>query len=76
MKTFYSEYQNDLEFVHLGAQLPWEHNVSLIEKVKDKCVRKWYMKKCVEEGWSKSILIYQIDTNLYKRQIKNIIILI
>lgn len=72
MKTFYSEYHDDLEFVHLGAQLPWKHNVSLIEKVKDKSVRKWYMEKCIEEGWSKSILIYQIDTNLYKRQIKNI----
>ena len=72
MKTFYNEYHDNLEFVHLGAQLPWKHNVSLIEKVKDKNVRKWYMEKCLEEGWSKSILIYQIDTNLYKRQIKNI----
>lgn len=72
MKTFYSEYHDDLEFVHLGAQLPWKHNISLIEKVKNKSIRKWYMKKCIEEGWSKSVLIYQIDTNLYKRQIKNI----
>ena len=72
MKTFYSEYYDDLEFVHLGAQLPWKHNVSLIEKVKDKSVRKWYMEKCIEEGWSKSILIYQIETNLYGRQIKSI----
>ncbi len=72
MKTFYSEYHDDLEFVHLGAQLPWKHNVSLIEKVKDKNIRKWYMKRCIAEGWSKSVLIYQIDTNLYKRQIKSI----
>lgn len=72
MKTFYSEYKDDFEFVHLGAQLPWKHNISLIEKVKDKKVRKWYMKKCIEEGWSKNVLIYQIDTNLHHRQIKNI----
>lgn len=72
MKTFYSEYSDNPEFVHLGAQLPWKHNISLIEKVKDKSIRKWYMEKCIEEGWSKSILIYQIDTDLYKRQIKNI----
>ena len=71
MKSFYEEYKDDLEFVHLGAQLPWKHNISLIEKVKDKEIRKWYMKKCLEEGWSKSILIYQIDTNLYFRQIKS-----
>ena len=72
MKTFYNEYHDDLELVHLGAQLPWKHNVSLIEKVKDKSIRKWYMERCIEEGWSKSILIYQIDTNLFKRQKKNI----
>ena len=35
MESFYSEYHHDLEFVHLGAQLPWKHNISLIEKVKD-----------------------------------------
>ena len=72
MKTFYTEYKEESEFVHLGAQLPWKHNVSLIEKVKDRGIRKWYMQRCIEEGWSKSILIYQINTNLYKRQIKTI----
>ena len=71
MKTFYSEYYDDSEFVHRGAQLPWKHNISLIERVKDKSIRKWYMKRCIEEGWSKSILLYQIDTNLYRRQFKN-----
>ena len=72
MKTFYCEYKDDAEFVHLGAQLPWKHNVSLIEKVKEKSIRKWYMERCIEFGWSKSVLIYQIDTNLYRRQIKSI----
>jgi len=71
MKTFYSEYHNDLKFVQLVAQLPWTHNIILIEKVKNKMIRTWYIKKCIEEGWSKNILIYQIETNLYRRQIKN-----
>ena len=34
MKTFYNEYKDDAEFVHLGAQLPWKHNITLIQKVK------------------------------------------
>ena len=72
MKTFYTEYKDDSEFVQLVAQLPWTHNIILIEKIKNKSIRKWYIEKCIEEGWSKNILIYQIDTNLYKRQIKNI----
>ena len=72
MKTFYNEYKDDAEFVHLGAQLPWKHNITLMQKVKDKTIRKWYMEKCLEEGWSKNILIYQIDTDLYKRQVENV----
>lgn len=70
MKTFYNEYKDDEEFVQLVAQLPWKHNITLMQKVKDKEIRKWYMNKCLEDGWSDSILVYQIDTNLYDRQEK------
>jgi predicted nuclease of restriction endonuclease-like (RecB) superfamily len=70
MKAFYIEYKDDDEFVQLVAQLPWKHNITLMQKIKDKDVRKWYMNKCLEEGWSDSILIYQIETNLYERQEK------
>ena len=47
MKTFYNEYKNDKEFVQLVAQLPWKHNITLMQKVKDKNIRKWYMEKCL-----------------------------
>ena len=47
MKAFYHEYKNDNEFVHLSAQIPWKHNLILIQKVKNKSVRKWYMERCL-----------------------------
>ena len=72
MKSFYNEYKDDEEFVQLVAQLPWKHNITLMQKVKDKEIRKWYMEKCLEEGWSDNILVYQIDTDLYNRQVKAI----
>lgn len=72
MKSFYNEYKDDDEFVQLVAQLPWKHNITLMQKVKDKEIRKWYMNRCLEDGWSDSILIYQINTNLYNRQEKSI----
>lgn len=72
MKTFYNEYKGDEEFVQLVAQLPWKHNITLMQKVKDKEIRRWYMNKCLEDGWSDSVLVYQIDTNLYDRQEKAI----
>lgn len=72
MKTFYNEYRDDFTIVQLVAQLPWKHNITLMQKVKNKNIRRWYMEKCLEEGWSDSVLSYQIKTNLYERQIKSI----
>lgn len=72
MKSFYNEYKDDEEIVQLVAQLPWKHNITLMQKVKNKEIRKWYMNRCLEDGWSDSVLIYQIDTNLYDRQEKSI----
>lgn len=50
MKAFYEEYKDDIEILHLGAKLPWRHNITLMQKVKEKNIRKWYMCKCLEEG--------------------------
>ena len=36
MKAFYNEYKDDDEFLHLGAKLPWKHNIALMDRIKDK----------------------------------------
>lgn len=72
MRTFYNEYKNDVALLSLVEKLPWKHNVTLSQKVKNKSIRKWYIERCIEEGWSRAVLIYQIDTNLYSRQVSNI----
>jgi predicted nuclease of restriction endonuclease-like (RecB) superfamily len=50
------------------AQLPWRHNIALLEKLKEPTVRQWYAHKAIENGWSRDIMVMQIETNLYKRQ--------
>ena len=40
MKAFYNEYKDNDEFRQLVAQLPWKYNITLIQKVKDKEIRK------------------------------------
>lgn len=71
MKAFYEEYKEDAEILQLVAKLSWKNNLTLMQKVKDKNIRIWYVKKNLQEGWSNSTLNYQINTNLYTRQIKN-----
>ena len=72
MRTFYKEYK-DIENLPVPlANLPWTHNYTLIEKVKDKEKRIWYAEKCLANGWSQTVLIHQIDSDLYHRQKENI----
>ena len=48
--------------------IPWGHNMVILDKVTDSIQRLWYAKKTVENGWSRFVLITQIETNLYSRQ--------
>lgn len=50
------------------AHLPWGHNVVLFQKVKDADQRLWYAAKTLEHGWSRAVLVVQIETDLYRRQ--------
>lgn len=59
----------DREFVQQAvAQIPWGHNVVLLDKVNDPDERKWYIEHCHINGWSRSVLIHQIESGLYQRQ--------
>lgn len=50
------------------AQIPWGHNVRLLDKVKDPQERLWYVQACLEHGWSRNVLEMQIETGLFGRQ--------
>ncbi len=59
----------DAEFVQQAvAQIPWGHAVVLLDKFTDDTVRNWYIHKVIENGWSRNVLIHQIESGLYERQ--------
>ena len=51
------------------AQLPWGHNIAWMAQVSDPSQRAWYAGQAVEHGWSRAILVVQIETQLYQRQV-------
>jgi predicted nuclease of restriction endonuclease-like (RecB) superfamily len=68
MRLFAEEYPN-FEFVQqAAAQLPWFHIVTIIDKIKDPQIRIFYILKAIEHGWSRNVLMMQIETALHKRQ--------
>jgi predicted nuclease of restriction endonuclease-like (RecB) superfamily len=67
MKAFAEAYPDEQILQQLAAKIPWFHNCTLLEKVKDSEKRLWYMQQTIQNGWSRSTLLSQIDSNLYER---------
>ncbi len=68
MRSFAEAYPDPAIVHQLGAQIPWKHNCVLLDKVKDPDQRIWYIQQTIAHGWSRSVLIHQIETDLYSRQ--------
>ena len=59
----------DAEFVQaLLAQITWYHNIALMDKVKDADAYLWYAVQTAKNGWSRNVLVHQIESGLYQRQ--------
>lgn len=53
----------------VAAQIPWGQNIVLLDKVTDDSIRRWYIEKTLENGWSRNVLTHQIESDLYARQV-------
>jgi predicted nuclease of restriction endonuclease-like (RecB) superfamily len=68
MRTLANTYP-DLEFGQQAvARIPWGHNCVLLDKVEDTEERLWYVEKAIENGWSRTVLIAQIEAGLYQQK--------
>lgn len=72
MQAFYLAYQKVPQLVaqfenHVIFNIPWGHNVLILEKLKDSHERLWYAQKTIENGWSRAILEMQIESKLLTR---------
>ncbi len=68
MRSFAESYPH-IEFVQqVAAQIPWFHNCTIIDKIKNHNEREWYIKQTVDHGWSRNVLIHQIESGLYARK--------
>ncbi|MEW5937281.1 MAG: PDDEXK nuclease domain-containing protein [Candidatus Thermoplasmatota archaeon] len=78
MRAFYLAWTEELsravtefdakEVSRLVTEIPWGHNIDLIQKVKDPLRRLWYAQQTVANGWSRAVMVHQIESNLFKRQ--------
>lgn len=67
MRAFADAYPDITIVQQLAGQIPWFHNCTIIDKVKDPQERLWYIQQTIEHGWSRSILVHQIETSAFQR---------
>ena len=68
MRAFAEAYPDEQIVQQLAGQIPWFHNCTLLDKVKNPTERVWYIQQTIEYGWSRNVLVHQIESGLYRRQ--------
>lgn len=64
-----AEIYPDFEFLQqVVAKLPWGQNIVLLDKISSDTERLWYAEKTIQNGWSRNVLVHQIEGKLYERQ--------
>ncbi|MDB5292502.1 MAG: hypothetical protein JWL69_3743 [Phycisphaerales bacterium] len=63
MRAFAEAYPDGSIVQQVVGQIPWGHNIILIDRVKDVAVRLWYARQTLQFGWSRNILAHQIETD-------------
>ena len=50
------------------TQIPWGHNIVIITKCKNLPEASYYIQNTITHNWSRSVLVHQIESGLYKRE--------
>ena len=69
MKAFFELYREDEKLAPLVREIAWAHNLAIMSKCKDPLEREFYLRMTRKFGWSKNVLIHQIDNQSYEKSL-------
>ena len=67
MREFYLAYCDLPKVQPLVAQIGWSHNLNIFQRCKDPLEREFYIRMTRKFGWSKNVLIHQIENQSYEK---------
>ena len=71
MRNFYVEYSANSILPPLVAEISWSKNCVIMEKCKDLSEREFYIKMTKKYGWTKDLLINNIENQAFKKYLTN-----
>ncbi|PKM97436.1 MAG: DUF1016 domain-containing protein [Elusimicrobia bacterium HGW-Elusimicrobia-1] len=70
MRRFYEEYKDKPFLQQAVAEIPWGHNLLIMEKVDGDKEREYYIRSSRDMGWSRNVLLNQIKAGAYKLSLR------
>ena len=67
MRAFAQAWPDTAFVQEVLAQLPWYHQLALLDKLPGPETRRWYAAKAIEHNWSRNTLVMQIEGRLLER---------
>ena len=71
MRNLYVEYKDNKFLPPLVAEISWSKNITIMEKCKDQLEREFYIKMTKKYGWTKDVLINNIENKTYEKYLLN-----
>lgn len=68
MRGFAEAYPDESIVQQAVGQIPWGHNVLLLNKLKTLDERLWYAREAIDNGWSRNVLRHHLELELHLRQ--------
>ncbi|NTV33720.1 MAG: DUF1016 domain-containing protein [Deltaproteobacteria bacterium] len=69
MRQLYQEYHSNERLQPLVGEIAWSHNLAIMSKCKEPLAREFYIRMTRRFGWSKNVLIHQIENQSYEKSL-------
>lgn len=69
MRQYYEEYHGNEKLQPLVGEITWTHNLVIMEHCADPLEREFYLRMTRKFGWSKNVLIHQIENQSYQKSL-------
>lgn len=67
MSEFYAAYRDFPKLQPLVATIGWAHNLTIVQRCKDPLEREFYIRMTSKFGWTKNVLIHQVENQSYEK---------
>ena len=69
MKALFEAYEGLEKLAPLVREIGWSHNLVILERCKDPLEREFYIRMTRKFGWTKNVLIHQIENQSYEKSL-------